>query len=449
MLQPDVIPTTEPGLRVGIILPEDEEESITIDIPQEPQYYMVSKAGNKFDLVSSDRIEFHLSESVISVFINAKAVGESNSWSIKPIYVEYRIGNKAGIKVKDVISGRDFHWKKFLDVYLPGCIEVKGVGKSLILINELPIEQYLMCVATSEMGAACPEALIESQTIVARSWMLANVEMKHRVLGMDVCNDDCCQRYQGTTHLTEQSIKGALNTSGKVLMYGDNICDARYSKSCGGVMETFENVWEGEPLPYLQAIPDAPDGFIHNALPLNSEESVRKWIENSPETFCSPAFVYEKDLKNYLGNVDEEGEYFRWGFKYTQEEITELFNDQLDLNAKVIKNIKPLKRGGSGRIIKVKIYYVKGDGSIDCREINDQYYIRKYFHKKFLYSSAFVVDEEKDAGDFPESFTFKGAGWGHGVGYCQIGALGMALKGYQTEAILNHYFPGSVLKKIY
>ncbi len=449
MLQPDVIPTTEPGLRVGIILPEDEEESITIDIPQEPHYYMVSKAGNKFDLVSSDRIEFHLSESVISAFINAKAVAESNSWSIKPIDVEYRIGNKAGIKVKDVISGRDFHWKKFLDVYLPGCIEIKCVGKSLILINELPIEQYLMCVATSEMGAACPEALIESQTIVARSWMLANVEMKHRALGMDVCNDDCCQRYQGTTHLTDQSIKGALNTSGKVLMYGDNICDARYSKSCGGVMETFENVWEGEPLPYLQAIPDAPDGFIHNALPLNSEESVRKWIENSPETFCSPAFVYEKDLKNYLGNVDEEGEYFRWNFRYTQKEITALLNLKLDIDAVAILAIRPVKRGYSGRLIKVQVDYRHIDGQQESVIMEDQYVIRQTFHELFLYSSAFVIDIEKGIEDIPEAFILKGAGWGHGVGYCQIGALGMSLKGFTAEDIVYHYYPGSTLKKIY
>ncbi len=449
MLEPNVIPTTEPALRVGIVLSEDEEDSITINIPSEPDYLMVSNDGNKYDLSSGDQIEFNLFESVISVLINSKVIVESSSWSIKPMDIKYRIGNKTGIKVKDVISGRGFHWKKFLDVYLPGCVEVKRVGEKLILINELPIEQYLMCVATSEMGAACPETLIESQTIVARSWMLANVEMKHRSLGFDVCNDDCCQRYQGTTHLTEQSIKGALNTSGKVLMYSGKICDARYSKSCGGMMEAFENVWGGKPVPYLKSIPDAPNGFSHQALPLISEESVKKWIESSPETFCSPAFIHEKDLKKYLGNVDEEGEYFRWGFKYSQEEITELFNEQLNLKAKAVKNIKPLKRGGSGRLGKLKIYYIKDDGSIDSREIDDQYYIRKYFHKKFLYSSAFIIDEEKGAGDIPESFTFKGAGWGHGVGYCQIGALGMALKGYSTENILNHYFPGSILKKIY
>jgi peptidoglycan hydrolase-like amidase len=356
---------------------------------------------------------------------------------------------KPGSRSENVVAGRGFHWKKFIDVFLPGAIEVSLRDGILILINDLPIEQYLMCVATSEMSAACPAALIESQTIVARSWMLANVEMKHRHLGMDVCNDDCCQRYQGTSFLSEQSIRGAYRTAGQVLLYGDKIADARYFKSCGGVSEAFENVWAGSPVPYLDSVLDAPVGYSHPALPLDSEEKVRNWIENPPSAFCSPAVVPEKDLKKYLGNVDEEGHYFRWTFRLTQKKITALFNLKLNLEAAAIKSIQPLKRGKSGRLISVAINYYTKDKEEKQIVVEDQYVIRETFHDLFLYSSAFVVDEENHNGSVPTAFILKGAGWGHGVGYCQIGALGMALKGYTASQIIAHYYPGARLEKIY
>ncbi len=449
MLEPNVIPDKEPILRVGIFLPGDESRTIAVEIPHRPVYNLAGQNGVISPLKGGEQIEFLAEGNHIAILINGSRNGVQTQWTIAPAEGDIKITNKAGIKVRNVVAGRGFHWKKYIDVYLPGAIEVSLSGNNLIMVNALPIEQYLMCVATSEMGAACPVALIESQTIVARSWMLANVEMKHRNLGMDVCNDDCCQRYQGTTFLSEQSIRGALGTAGQVLIYDNKICDARYYKSCGGVSESFENVWAGGPVAYLDSVLDAPADYKHPDLPLDDEVKVRNWIENPPAAFCSPAVVPEKELKKYLGNVDEEGHYYRWHFRLTQKKITALFNLKLNLEAAAILDIEPLKRGKSGRLTSVAINYLDKSNNEKRIVVNDQYTIRETFHDLFLYSSAFVVDVERGSGAAPNAFILKGAGWGHGVGYCQIGALGMALKGYSAAEIISHYYPGSLLKTIY
>ena len=447
MLEPGIIPEKEPDLRVGIILPEDKQQEVSLIIPEKPDYVLFNNEEKIKKLSHGDELVFSIDKEDVSVSIGDDFKGKSAKWKIMPVSDDYKMKKEAGIQVKQVISGRSFHWKKYIDVFLPGKVEISNDNSNLMLINELPIEEYLMCVATSEMGTACPKELIESQTIVARSWMLANVEQKHRHLGFDVCNDDCCQRYQGTNNLSEQSILGAMNTFGQVLMYDSEICDSRYSKSCGGVMETFENVWRGDSLPYMKPIPDAKENFSNPNLPLNSEEKVENWINSVPETFCSPKIIPEDELKQYLGSVDEEGHYFGWQFEFSQKELTDLLNKKLDLKAEGIKSIEPVERGFSGRLIKVRINFIK-DGQEKSTIVKDQYQIRDTLHDSFLYSSAFIV-ESKGAHDLPDKFILKGAGWGHGAGYCQIGAVGMALEGYSTKEIVYHYFPGSNLKKIY
>ncbi|MBU1065460.1 SpoIID/LytB domain-containing protein [bacterium] len=449
MLTPNVIPDKEPILNVGIVLPEDQFTEIRIEIPSTPEYQLTDVKNDILNLKNCDVLKFGITEKVISVIINDKPVSGSKSWTIKLLEPYAVMANKSGLKVNGVVAGRGFHWVKNIDVYLPGSVELRIVDGVLLAVNILPIEQYLMCVATSEMGAECPPALTESQTIVARSWMLANIEMKHRNLQLDVCNDDCCQRYQGTTYLNDEAVRGALNTYGKVLIADDKICDARYFKSCGGITESFENVFGDEPISYLQPVVDAPDSFSHEALPLDSEEAVRQWIDDVPDTFCSPHTIPKNEMIKYLGSVDVEGEYFRWNFRYTQKEITALLNLKLDLNARAIIAINPLQRGYSGRLIRSEIEYQTKDGEQRSIEIKDQYVIRQTLHELFLYSSAFIVNVEDGEGGIPLAFNLKGAGWGHGVGYCQIGALGMALKGYSTKAIVLHYYPGSQLKKIY
>ncbi len=451
MLIPNSIPSKEPVLRVGIVLPGDRFTEIQIVVPETPKYRLSSPAGYGLGLAGGDKLHFRIDKSAISVTVNGESITNDTAdfWKIEPGEKFDKIGNKSGLKVCNVVAGRGFHWVKNIDVFLTGSVELSIVESVLMVANELPIEHYLMCVATSEMGAACPPALIESQTIVARSWMLANVEMKHRDLNLDVCNDDCCQRYQGTTFLNDESVRGAMNTFGKVLISDGKICDARYFKSCGGITEGFEHVFGDEPVKYLQPVIDASDTFSHPSLPLDTEEKVRNWIFDEPETFCSPGTVPEKELINYLGSVDVEGKYFRWRFRYTQKEMTALLNLKLNLAAKAILKITPLKRGFSGRITRLEIRYCNQAGEQMTTEIEDQYNIRQTLHELFLYSSAFVVDVEAGQDEVPKAFNLIGAGWGHGVGYCQIGALGMALKGYSAEEIVLHYYPGSKLQKIY
>ena len=354
-----------------------------------------------------------------------------------------------GIKIKNIIAGRGFHWEKSIDVYLPGIIELALFGKNLILTNELRFEDYLICVVSSEMGAECPVAFIRSQTIASRSWMLANVEQKHILMGMDVCNDDCCQRYHGSGNLTSESISSARQTLGQVLLYHNKICDARYSKNCGGMTETYKTIWAGIDKHYLQNIPDAPSGFNHPALPLSNEESVKKWIDSTPETFCSSQTVRESDLHKFLGSVDEEGTYFRWQINYSQVELRELLSLKLDLYISVIVGFEAVKRGGSGRLSKLRILFRDHKHREKKILIDTEFKIRRALHKAFLLSSCFYIIPDTYINGYPENFKIVGAGWGHGVGFCQIGALGMALKGYTTNEILQHYYPGSDLKKIY
>lgn len=443
MLNPNEIPSKEPLIRVGIVLPEDKFTILRIEIIDDVDF-KIENSDAEIKNIDQKNLTFSAMKDSIGLF----EYGDSKSWKIFPAK-EYKIAPKSGIKVKNVVAGRGFHWQKHIDVFLSGSIEIAMVDGRLILTNELPIEEYLMCVATSEMSAECPAALIESQTIAARSWMLANVEQKHVSIGMDVCNDDCCQRYQGTTYLSKQSIDGALKTYGQVLLFEDKICDTRYSKSCGGVMETFSTIWTGEELPYLQNKFDYLDKTEPEVLPLNTNEKAKEWINSTPDSFCSPRTIPEEKLPKYLGNVDKEGTYYRWKFQHSQLEITTLLNRQLNLNAKNVFSIKALNRGGSGRIINLEIKYQGKDNDIKTFIVERDVEIRRALHENFMYSSCIDIEATDIENDVPSVFKIKGAGWGHGVGYCQIGALGMSLKGYSTAEIIYHYFPRSQLKKIY
>ncbi len=443
MLEPNVMPSREPLIRVGVILPEDAQKEITLEIPPKVNYH-ISSGSRKSESIDSGEISFKIDNN----FIVRTNIESFANWKISPATIS-GISPKSGIQVKNVVAGRGFHWQKFIDVFLAGSIEISIIDNQLVLINELPIEAYLMCVATSEMSAECPDALIEAQTVTARSWMLANVEQKHVEMSMDVCNDDCCQRYQGTKHLSLQSIAGAKKTYGQVLLYKDKICDARYSKSCGGIIETFATIWQGSDFPYLNNKFDSYKDITGTQLPLNTDEKVRNWLEANPKAFCSPDIIPESDLSQYLGNVDKEGTYFRWSVHYSQHELLELLNNKLNLQAKAINKIKPLNRGGSGRIIELEIIYLCNNDKIEKIRVNRDVEIRRVLHDHFLYSSCIDIIMTNLKNDIPQDITIRGAGWGHGVGLCQIGALGMSLKEYSTEEILYHYFPSSKLKKIY
>ena len=437
-------------ISVGLVLPQDRRKEVHIALPREPEYVLVDGDETAIPLERSYRIMFGVVENGIEFRSERMASRKSAAWFVRPLEGRITMRRQTGVRVENVISGRGFHWQKAIDVFLPGILEIRSLDHYLLCINELPFEQYLCCVTASEMGAGCPDAFIESQTIAARSWMLANVEMKHRQQGFDVCNDDCCQRYQGTGYLTDHSIGGAENTRGRVLMFDGKICDARYSKCCGGVIEAFENVWGGRPIPYLRQKQDAPGDYAHPALPISGEESARMWIEDDPEVFCSPRVIPEADLHSYLGSVDEKAAYFRWEFDYSREEILTLLNEKLQLDADGIEAIRPGRRGSSGRITRLTVDYTKrNDSRIHRHRLDGEYGIRKAFHPAFLYSSAFVIDWKSGVGPSGGFFRLRGAGWGHGVGFCQMGALGMSLRGYSTDAILAHYFPGTQITTIY
>lgn len=445
MLKPNIIPKEEPEINVGIILPQDNQTLLNLKLPVEMNYTLGSADKNE-EIPASTLINITLENGKMVVKYKKTILNISGSFKLTPQEKYIQLEEKSGLKVYPVISGRGFHWQKEITVYLPDTLIIKVVDNALIVINQLPLEHYLACVATSEMSAKCPGALIQSQTITARSWLLANVERKHEALEMDVCNDDCCQRYQGTSFLSKRSFEGAISTAGKVLIYDDKICDARYSKSCGGIMEEFQTVWPGKSHPYLQVKPDSVK--VHG-MHLNNEEEFAKWVNEIPETFCSPHFVKEDQLIEYLGDVDEQGSYFRWELKLSQEKLIKNLNEYAHITASQILGIAVLNRGGSGRVNFLKINYLDSSQTKQSLIIDSEYKIRRYLSDKFLYSSAIAIitGVNKDTGK--PFFNIKGAGWGHGVGLCQIGALGMALAGYASMEILKHYYPDSKLTQIY
>ena len=432
MLIPNTIPDKEPEIRVGIVLPEDKQKIIVLDF--ENTVDCIVKA-DETKLLNGTELAIEGEGDIVVL----------NEERYENITIEQ--GDGGFVIVKKVIAGRGFHWAKYIEVKLTGKLEMKSTGGNLILINRLPLEDYLASVATSEMSAECPDSYIEAQTIVARSWMLANVEQKHIHLGFDVCNDDCCQRFQGINNLTDFAQKAAKSTKGLVLMYEGKIVDARYSKSCGGIMEKFENLWENDPKPYMQNKSDAPYDF---EIDLTKEEELKKWVDEVPDSFCSPHYIKEEELHKYLGDVDEDGHYFRWIEETTQEELVENIREKLEIDVLSIMELIVLKRAGSGRILELEIKYTDTDSVRKSVIIYKDYEVRRVLHRKFLYSSAIDIETLYDQGkEVPVRFVFKGAGWGHGAGMCQIGGIGMSLAGYSSKEIVEHYYPGSSLKKIY
>ena len=410
-------PKREPLISVGLILPMDKQNSITIynDLDQK-RYFIESE--NDHLLVNGEKTE------------NINLIGSSED----QIFTLDRVP-----------AGRGFHWEKNISIQVVGSLDISNNNGYLFVINQINLESYLMCVATSEMSGNCPPALLEAQTIAARSWLVAAVEQKHLDLGLDACNDDCCQRYQGIGNLSEQARSAANNTRGKFLIFDNMICDTRYSKSCGGVSENNENVWDMEPKPYLRGVFDGGGKELPD---LTDTTNFTEWLKNSHGCYCSNNYVNDEELKQYLGSVDEKGNYFRWEFTYSQDQILKMINEKTGQSFDHVLSVDPIERGFSGRIIKLKI---SGEVNNKPQEIflESEYEIRRVFHPEFLYSSAFIINANSSINSPLDKITLKGAGWGHGVGLCQIGSLGMALSGKSSKDILTHYFLSTTIKKLY
>lgn len=368
--------------------------------------------------------------------------------------------------LKEVTIGIKFHWERKEDEKFKGSLKLIKDKQNLIAINILSVEDYLVSVNSSEMSARSSMDLLKAHTIVTRSWLLAQMEKSDESKNIyprksseneiikwydkedhqffDVCADDHCQRYQGITKITTEVVRKAVNdTSGIIIESNGKICDARFSKSCGGISESFENVWEPVKHDYLSSIIDyssIPDNFN---LDFSIETNAEKWIKGNPPAFCNSQD--KKVLSQILLDYDQETtDFYRWKIIYTQSEISELIKRKSGIDFGDILDLVPIERGVSARLIKLKII-----GSKKTLIIGKELEIRRFLSESHLYSSAIIIEKSEIRANIPQKFLIYGAGWGHGVGLCQIGAAVMAEIGYKYEAILLHYFKGSELKKIY
>ncbi|MDR2293103.1 MAG: SpoIID/LytB domain-containing protein [Prevotellaceae bacterium] len=367
----------------------------------------------------------------------------------------------------DVTIGVEFHWQRKENQKFKGSLQFIVENKKITAVNIINIEDYLICVISAEMSATSSMELLKAHAVISRGWLLAQIKKSENIgknkieyksisqteteyirwwdredhLNFDVCADDHCQRYQGITRASTMHVVDAVEaTRGLVLTAENKICDARFSKSCGGVMEKFENTWEPVEHLYLQGLADTDD---EKAPDLTVEENAEKWIRTSPESFCN---TNDKTiLSQVLNDYDREtNDFYRWKVEYTQSQISEMAYRRSGFDFGEIIDIIPLQRGTSGRIIKLKII-----GTKLIKIIGKELMIRRTFSNAHLYSSAFVVEKDNEQNGIPQKFTFIGAGWGHGVGLCQIGAAVMGAKGYAYDKILTHYFPNSKLEKLY
>ena len=373
-------------------------------------------------------------------------------------------------ELSEVTIGVQFHWERKENQLFKGALQFISAKDKLHAINILPLEDYLISVISSEMSATSSLELLKAHAVISRSWLIAQV-VKGKELGeskvdyqtiyqtereyirwydredhqlFDVCADDHCQRYQGITRQSSSLVEKAVTeTCGMVLMFNGQVCDARFSKSCGGVTETFEKVWEPEVHPYLQSFCDCADGHVRVAPPLTDEIQAEKWIRSSPDAFCNTSD--HTVLSQVLNDYDQETtDFYRWTVTYQQAELSELIRRKTGVDFGQILGILPMERGYSGRMVKMKII-----GTKKTLTIGKELEIRKILSNSHLYSSAFVVDYGEWAGNVPGKITLTGAGWGHGVGLCQIGAAMMGEKGYAHEEILKHYFVGAELERRY
>lgn len=369
--------------------------------------------------------------------------------------------------LRDVIIGVKFHWEQKENQRFRGSLKFVKEGGKITAVNILPVEDYLMSVISSEMSAKSSINLLKAHAIISRSWLLAQIpslnpkkekvnsvyKTEHELIKWydkedhtlyDVCADDHCQRYQGITKIfTEKSKQAVEETSGVVLYYNNKICDTRYSKSCGGVSESFENVWEPVKHPYLSAIVDYKFEPENLNTDFSDEENAEKWIRSSPAAFCNTK--NEKILSQVLQDFDKKtSDFYRWKVEYTQEELSKLINEKSGIDFGEIVDLVPVERGYSARLIKLKII-----GTKKTLTIGKELEIRRTLSPSHLYSSAFVVEKHNIKDNIPQKFVLVGAGWGHGVGLCQIGAAVMGEMGFKFDEILLHYFRGAKIKKIY
>lgn len=456
-------------------------------------------------ILSGKEIEFSFPESFLSqegsivcgvqkaIYRNGRICWQGNEYdelSFTPLHAD----TSAFFELKDVTIGINFHWERKEAQRFGGTLKVIIEEDKLTAINVISIEEYLTSVISSEMSATASLELLKAHAVISRSWLMDKLGGKNQTTetsrqketavssssvtsdssiikwydheahkNFDVCADDHCQRYQGITRAsTSQAVEAVSTTRGEVLMHNGKICDARFSKCCGGAFEEFQNCWENVRHPYLigardckteVSLPKQTSLSEHSSLPnLTLESEAEKWIRTSPAAFCNTQD--KKVLRQVLNNYDQETvDFYRWKVYYSQSELSELVRKRSGIDFGEIIDLIPIERGTSGRIIRLKIV-----GTLRTITIGKELEIRRTLSSSHLYSSAFVIDKEynETVNDkaiknekIPSRFIITGAGWGHGVGLCQIGAAMMGEQGYNYKEILSHYYPGSALEKQY
>jgi SpoIID/LytB domain protein len=383
-------------------------------------------------------------------------------------------GGERPFMIHGVTIGIKFHWERKEDQRFTGSLRLVAKGGDVVAINVVPVEQYLSSVISSEMSEASSTNLLKAHAITSRSWLLAQLERSGALKEggkrypttsrdhdrlvrwydreehdlFDVCADDHCQRYQGVTKSCTDAVRLAVEqTRGEVVMHDGRICDARFSKSCGGITEPFGNVWQPVEIPYLVNLADIPPadrlpGYLSRP-DVSGEKAAGRWIRSSPPAFCNTADA--RILSQVLLRYDQETtDFYRWKVECAQGYLAALIREKSGIDFGAIIDLAPVERGPSGRLTLLKIV-----GERKTLTIGKELEIRRTLSPSHLYSSAFVIDRLDFTGAVPGRFVLTGAGWGHGVGLCQIGAAVMGDRGYSPESILSHYFPGTAITKLY
>lgn len=390
------------------------------------------------------------------IFIGDEWLAE---WLLEPL------DSSSVFELHNVAIGIDFHWERRETQRFSGALQLVPEKGKIRVVNRISTEEYLLSVISSEMSANASLELLKAHAVISRSWLLYPILYPETTANtcsacksddshvskwyerdahvhFDVCADDHCQRYQGQTKANTQQVQEAIDqTRGRVLMYDNRICDARYYKACGGATEKFSSCWAETDFDYLQPVRDW-DADIRFP-DLTNEDNAREWILSSPPAFCNTDDGAV--LAQVLNNFDQETtDFYRWKISYTQAELTDLLLRKSGIDFGSVVKLEAVERGPSGRIIQLKI-----TGTLQTVTVGKELEIRKWLSESHLYSSAFVVEMVPGDSATPEAFRIYGAGWGHGVGLCQIGAAVMGEKGYSYQQILTHYFSHAEITKIY
>lgn len=436
---------------------------------KEPKVHVGILSETKIEFIFPDTYrvnEKEVSGKQLVLFDNGKILWKNNRYDellFEPLREE-----TDSFELLDVTIGINFHWERKENQRFHGALKFIVEDEKITGINVIHVEDYLTSVISSEMSATASLELLKAHAVISRSWLLAQIQKNKEIadinptytasvqtekefirwydredhMHFDVCADDHCQRYQGITRASTEMVEQAIQaTRGQVLTSENKICDARFSKCCGGAFEEFQYCWEDVKHPYLVKQRDSKKAIFLPDLRIHSE--AEKWIRTSPDAFCNTK--EKRILSQVLNNYDQETtDFYRWKVEYTQEELAKLIFQRSGIDYGQVIDLIPIERGTSARISKLKII-----GTKKTLIIGKELEIRRTLSPSHLYSSAFVVDKTEVKNGIPGKFILTGAGWGHGVGLCQIGAAVMGEQGYAYDEILLHYYIGAAIEKLY